>query len=129
VNYAIVTELLREELGYQYLVVTDDMEMGAIARHYKIEDAAVKAFMAGEDMLLICADSDKIRRGYRSLLSAAKDGRVPQSRIQASLRRIEATKSITAPPDPLDPDRFHALADEINDLNSKLNYVYGGTIK
>jgi beta-N-acetylhexosaminidase len=129
VNYAIVTELLREELGYQYLVVTDDMEMGAIARHYEIEDAAVKAFMAGEDMLLICADPDKIRRGYRSLLSAAKDGRLPQSRIQASLRRIEATKSITAQPNPLDLDRFHALAEEINKLNAKLNYVYGGTIK
>ncbi|HEY6804136.1 MAG TPA: glycoside hydrolase family 3 N-terminal domain-containing protein [Pyrinomonadaceae bacterium] len=129
VNYAIVTELLREELGYQYLVVTDDMEMGAIARHYQIEDAAVKAFMAGEDMLLICADPEKIRRGYRSLLSAVKDGRVPQPRLQASLRRIEATKSIMAPPDPFDPDRFQALAEEINKLNAKLNYVYGGTIK
>src|SRR5215470_10191296 len=70
-NYAIVTELLREELGYQHLVVTDDLEMGAIARHYEIEDAVVRAFNAGEDMLLICADPEKIRRGYRSLLSAA----------------------------------------------------------
>ena len=65
-NYAIVTELLREELGYQHLVVTDDLEMGAIARHCEIEDAVVRAFNAGEDMLLICADPDKIRRGYRS---------------------------------------------------------------
>src|SRR5215468_7742290 len=61
-NRAIVTELLREELGYQHLVVTDDLEMGAIARHYEIEDAVVRAFLAGEDMLLICADPDKIRR-------------------------------------------------------------------
>ena len=71
-NYAIVTELLRKELGYQHLVVTDDLEMGAIARHCEIEDAVVRAFNAGEDMLLICADPEKIRRGYRSLLSAAR---------------------------------------------------------
>ena len=128
-NYAIVTELLRKELGYQHLVVTDDLEMGAIARHCEIEDAVVRAFNAGEDMLLICAEPEKIRRGYRSLLSAARDGRITQARLRASLKRIGAIKSITAPPLPLDLDRFKVLADEIDKLNSKLNYTYGGTIK
>jgi beta-N-acetylhexosaminidase len=128
-NRAIVTELLREELGYQHLVVTDDLEMGAIARHFEIEDAVVQAFEAGEDMLLICASPDKIRRGYRALLQAARDGRLSQSGMKASLKRIAATKSIAAPPLPLDLERYHTLADEITKLNSKLNYTYGGTIK
>ena len=128
-NYAIVTELLRKELGYQHLVVTDDLEIGAIARHCEIEDAVVRAFNAGEDMLLICAEPEKIRRGYRSLLSAARDGRITQARLRASLKRIGAIKSIAAPPLPLDLDRFKVLADEIDKLNSKLNYTYGGTIK
>src|SRR5262245_2763298 len=86
-NYAIVTELLRQELGYQHLVVTDDLEMGAISRHYEIEDAVVRAFKSGEDMLLICADPDKIRRGYRSLLSAARENRISPERIHSSLKR------------------------------------------
>lgn len=128
-NYAIATELLREELGYQHLVVTDDLEMGAIARHYEIEDAVVRAFNAGEDMLLICADPEKIRRGYRSLLSAAKENRISSDRIRSSLKRIAATKAIAAPPLPLDLERFQALSTEINELNSKLNYTYGGTVK
>jgi len=128
-NYAIVTELLREELGYHHLVVTDDLEMGAISRHYEIEDAVVRAFKAGEDMLLICADPDKIRRGYRALLSAAKENQLPAERIHASLKRIAATKAIAAPPLPLNLDRFQSLSNEINQLNSKLNYTYGGTIK
>ena len=128
-NYAIVTELLREELGYQHLVVTDDLEMGAISRHYEIEDAVVRAFNAGEDMLLICADPEKIRRGYRSLLSAAKENAISSDRIRISLKRIAATKAIAAPPLPLDLERFQALATEINELNSKLNYTYGGTVK
>ena len=128
-NYAIVTELLREELGYQHLVVTDDLEMGAIARHCEIEDATVRAFLAGEDMLLVCADPSKIRRGYRSLLKAAQEDRIPGKRVQASLKRISAAKAIAAPPLPLDLDRFQTLSDEINELNSKLNYTYGGTLK
>jgi beta-N-acetylhexosaminidase len=128
-NYAIVTELLRKELGYQHLVLTDDLEMGAIARHYEIEDAVVRAFNAGEDMFLICADPEKIRRGYRSLLSAAKENAIPSDRIRNSLKRIAATKAIAAPPLPLDLERFQALSTEINELNSKLNYTYGGTVK
>jgi beta-N-acetylhexosaminidase len=128
-NHAIVTELLREELGYQHLVVTDDLEMGAIARHYEIEDAVVRAFNAGEDMLLICADPEKIRRGYRSLLTAAKENRISSDRIRSSLKRIAATKAIAAPPLPLNLERFQALSNEINELNSKLNYTYGGTVK
>jgi beta-N-acetylhexosaminidase len=128
-NYNIVTTLLREELGYKHLVITDDLEMGAIARHCEIEDAAVRATKAGEDMLLICASPDKIRRGYQGLLDAAKKGRISEERISQSLERIARTKTIMEPPLPLDLDRFQSLSDEILKLNSKLNYTYGGTIK
>jgi len=128
-NYNIVTTLLRQELGYNHLVVTDDLEMGAISRHCEIEDAAVRATLAGEDMLLICASPDKIRRGYRGLLEAARSGKVTEERIKQSLDRIARTKTIMEPPLPLDLAHFQALADEILKLNSKLNYTYGGTFK
>ena len=128
-NYNIVTKLLREELGYKHLVVTDDLEMGAIARHCEIEDAAVRASLAGEDMLLICATPDVIRRGYHGLLEAAKRGTLSKERIGESLERIAKTKAIVQPPFDLDLARFRSLADEILKLNSKLNYTYGGTIK
>jgi beta-N-acetylhexosaminidase len=128
-NYNIVTTLLRQELGYKHLVVTDDLEMGAIARHCEIEDAGVRAMLAGEDMLLICASPDKIRRGYHGLLEAARSGKITEQRIKESLDRIARTKTIMEPPLPLDMTRFQALADEIRKLNSKLNYTYGGTVK
>ncbi|MBA2524186.1 MAG: glycoside hydrolase family 3 protein, partial [Pyrinomonadaceae bacterium] len=60
-SHNIVTRVLREELGYQHLVVTDDLEMGAISRHCDIDAAAIRAFLAGEDMMLICARPDVIR--------------------------------------------------------------------
>ena len=127
-SYAISTKLLRQELGYKHLVVTDDLEMGAIAKHYPIEDAVLRAFKAGQDMFLICAHTEVALRGYDALLQAARDGLVKQERINASLRRIAEFKALTQPPLAFDRDRFQQLADEIAALNRKLNYTYGGTI-
>ncbi|HEX5705833.1 MAG TPA: glycoside hydrolase family 3 N-terminal domain-containing protein, partial [Pyrinomonadaceae bacterium] len=88
INPHIVTTLLREELGYGGLVVTDDLEMGAIAKHCEIEEAALRAIQAGEDMLLICARPDLIRRGYDALVHAARAGVLSEERIDLSLQRI-----------------------------------------
>jgi beta-N-acetylhexosaminidase len=127
-SHNIVTNLLRLELGYQHLVVTDDLEMGAIANHCEIEAAVVRAFLAGNDMMLICAHPDIIRRGYHSLLGVARDDRLPKERVRASLKRIAALKSITKQPPPFDSEKFNSLAEETTELNAKLNYKYGGTI-
>jgi beta-N-acetylhexosaminidase len=128
INHQIVTRLLREELGYDGLVLTDDLEMGAIARHYEIEETARLAVEAGEDMMLICARPELIRRGYDSLLQAARDRVLTEDRIDTSLRRIAAFKSLAQAPLPFDAARFNALSDEVAALNRKLNYTYGGKI-
>jgi len=127
-SHNIVTNLLRKELGYQHLVVTDDLEMGAIAKHCEIESAVVRAFVAGEDMMLICAHPEIIRRGYHSLLDVARAGKLPKDRLRASLKRIAAMKSIVKPSPPFDPDRVKVLSEETAKLNEKLNYKYGGTL-
>jgi beta-N-acetylhexosaminidase len=127
-SHNIVTNLLRGELGYQHLVVTDDLEMGAIAKYCEIESAVVRAFLAGNDMMLICARPDIIRRGYHSLLQTARDGKLPKDRWRASLRRIAAMKAIVKEPLAFDGSAFQTLAEETRALNAKLNYKYGGTI-
>ncbi len=124
----IVTKLLREELGYQHLVVTDDLEMGAISKHCDIEAAVVRAFLAGQDMMLICAHPEIIRRGYQSLLATARAGKLPKDRVRGSLRRIAAMKQIVKPPMPFDADKLKALSEETAALNEKLGYTYGGSI-
>jgi beta-N-acetylhexosaminidase len=122
----IVSNLLRQELGYKHLVVTDDLEMGAIAKHTEIEDAVVRAFQAGEDMLLICATPATIRRGYQALLAAARDGRISEKRIHTSLKLIAATKALVGPSPPLDMEKYKGLAKEIQELNETLEYRYPG---
>jgi beta-N-acetylhexosaminidase len=124
---AISHKLLREELGYKHLVLTDDLEMGAISKHYRIEDAVLRAFQAGQDMFLICSHADVARRGYHALLEAARDRLIEPERIAVSLKRIAAFKAITQPPLPFDLARFQELSDEVAELNRKLNYTYGGT--
>jgi beta-N-acetylhexosaminidase len=126
ISPSIVSNLLRHELGYKHLVVTDDLEMGAISKQMEIEHAVVRAFLAGEDMLLICSTPETIRRGYRALLAAARDGSVSEKRIQTSLKRVAATKALVKPPPPLDMEKYDRLANEINELNETLEYRYPG---
>ena len=128
INRSIVNDLLREELGYQGLVVTDDLEMGAIGKHCPIEEAVLRGVEAGEDMIMICARPDYIRRGYYALLGAAHDGVLSRQRIEASLERIAAFKAMTRPPLPFDQKKFKDLSSEVAELNRKLNYNYGGKI-
>jgi beta-N-acetylhexosaminidase len=126
ISPTIVSHLLRREMGYRHLVVTDDLEMGAIAKQYEIEDAVVKAFNAGEDMLLICATPETIRRGYHALVEAARNKQLSERRIQGSLKRIAATKTLAQGPRPLDMERYEKLANDIKELNKRLDYVYPG---
>jgi beta-N-acetylhexosaminidase len=127
-NHNIVTRLLREELGYSHLVVTDDLEMGAIAKHAPIERAVRRAFEAGQDMLLICSRPELIKKGYDSLLQAAREGEISPERIRASLKNIAEFKALVQPPLPFDRERFRTLSEEVALLNRKLNYTYGGAI-
>jgi beta-N-acetylhexosaminidase len=128
INHQVVTRMLREELGYTGLVVTDDLEMGAIARHYEIEETVRLAIEAGEDMLLICARPDLIRRGFASLLQAVRDGLLSEERVDASLARISHFKTLIQTPLPFDATRFAEISEEVSVLNRKLNYSYGGKI-
>lgn len=124
----IVSNLLRGELGYQHLVVTDDLEMGAIAKHCEIEAAVVRAFNAGNDMMLICAHPGIIRRGYQAMLTAAREGKLPKDRVRESLKRISQMGAIIKPPLPFDAAQLQTLSEETAALNAKLNYKYGGSI-
>ncbi len=89
---AIITGLLRQTLGYDGLVLTDDLEMGAIGRHYEIEEALLLAFTAGVDCLLVCHSPEKIEKGYFFLLNKIKKGAISEDRFKQSLMRILTLK-------------------------------------
>jgi beta-N-acetylhexosaminidase len=127
-NYDVVTKLLRYEIGFRHLVITDDLEMGAITRHCPIDEAAKAAFKAGEDMVLICSSVAAARQSYATLLAGFKSGELKIERLRESLKRIADVKKILQPPLEFNAARFAELSAAIAELNRKLNYSYGGKI-
>jgi beta-N-acetylhexosaminidase len=91
-SQAIITGLLRQTLGFEGLVMTDDLEMGAIGKHYEIEEALLLAFKAGVDCLLICHTPEKIEKGYFFLLNKIKKGAISEDLFKKSLMRILTLK-------------------------------------
>lgn len=120
-SFNFVTTLLREKLGFEGLVITDDLEMGAILKNYGIGDACKMAILAGNDMLAICADSDKIREGFKAVRGAVESGEIPPARIDESLRRITAARSRLSAPLEFDKNRLQELSDRVTTLNNDLN--------
>jgi len=82
---AVLTGLLRDSLKFRGLVVTDALQMGAIVAKYGAGEAAVRAFEAGSDLLLMPADPDS---AIGSMLIALQTGRITTARLDASVRRV-----------------------------------------
>ena len=78
----------RNQLGYQGIVITDDLDMGAVSEGYRPEEIGIAAIQAGTDILLSCHDPEVQQRIYRSTLQALKDGKLSRADIDASVRRI-----------------------------------------
>lgn len=91
-SHAIVTGLLREELGYDGLVVTDCMEMLAIDDNYTSAESAILAIKAGIDLVLISHTYEKQRAAIDGVIDAVRKGDISEERINESVRRVLALK-------------------------------------
>ena len=90
---AVTTGLLRERMGYEGIIITDDMEMGAVADGTTdFGTLAEKAVNAGADILLVCHEYPHQQAAYNGILKAVEEGRISEKRIDDSLRRIIMTK-------------------------------------
>jgi len=89
---AIVTDLLKRQLGFQGIVVTDALDMAGLTHLYSANAgrAAVDAFKAGNDLLLIPADLDA---SYKAVLDAARSGEIPSARLDASVLKLLKAKA------------------------------------
>jgi beta-N-acetylhexosaminidase len=90
---AVIGHLLRREIGYEGVVLTDDLEMHAIIDHYGIEEATVQAILAGCDMPLICKDRNREIAAFTALDKAVADGTVSTERLEQSLARVAKLKA------------------------------------
>ena len=98
-----VDGLLREQLGWRGVVVSDDMRMGAIEQHYGAGDAAVRALRAGVDLVLIADDRLPDGRSassdaLKAIRRAVRHGKLPTARVDEALGHIDALRSRLTPP-------------------------------
>ena len=111
----VVTGLLREELGFDGVVFTDDLTMGAITQNYGLGEAAVLAVEAGCDLLLVCHEAGSVDQVYTALLDAVDTGRITEDRLDQSVRRILTLKQdygLTS--DPVDLPDLDALNAQVS---------------
>jgi beta-N-acetylhexosaminidase len=112
-SHNILTDLLRKQLGYQGLIVTDAMDMGGITVRYAPGEAAVRAVAAGVDALLMPPVPDA---AFEALQAAVKSGRISKERLDSSVRRILQAKA-----------RLSLHSNRLVDVNA-INQKFGGII-
>ena len=103
----VITELLREELGFDGLVMTDDLDMGAILNEYSLEDTLRLAVEAGNDLAMICHRIDQIETANRILSG------LPAPDIDRALESVTRFKQKLVPPDPFSEEAFQTIDTEI----------------
>ena len=84
----IISKVLREDLGFEGLVITDDLTMGAVLDNYDIREAAVQAIIAGSDIVLVCHDFQKEEAVLQALRQAVENGDISLKRIEQSVYKI-----------------------------------------
>ena len=88
----IITDWLRKELGFEGVVITDDIEVGAAVAGMSIEDYAVRTINAGSDMIIVCKHAKHIKDVHDALVQAVENGTISEARLDASVRRIMLMK-------------------------------------
>jgi beta-N-acetylhexosaminidase len=85
---AICTEILKRDLGYKGLVITDDMNMGAIKKNYDILEACEEAYLAGNDLILLSHEHEKQPQVLERFLKLLKDGKIRKDDLAKTIQRI-----------------------------------------
>ncbi|MDO4225687.1 MAG: glycoside hydrolase family 3 protein, partial [Bergeyella zoohelcum] len=89
ISYSIVTDLLKNQLKYKGLIITDALNMGAVAKHYKAGELDALAFKAGNDIMLF---SEGVKEGKKQIQNAINKGEISQKRVEESVKKILLTK-------------------------------------
>jgi beta-N-acetylhexosaminidase len=106
----VITDLLRGEMGYDGLIMTDDLDMGAILNEYSLEETLRLTLEAGNDLAMICHRIDQIENAHRILSG------LPRSQIDRALQSIQRFKADLIPPDSFSERAFEKVNAEIWDL-------------
>ncbi|HYO62702.1 MAG TPA: glycoside hydrolase family 3 N-terminal domain-containing protein [Pyrinomonadaceae bacterium] len=116
----VVMRLLRQVLKFDGLVITDDMEMGAVVQTLTVPEACVRAVEAGSDMVLICEQEANYRASRDRLCEAVSEGRITTGHLERAGRRVETALAAAADYEPFGEDELQKISRDIAQLKLDL---------
>jgi beta-N-acetylhexosaminidase len=116
----VTTRLLRLILKFDGLVITDDMEMGAVVQTLTVPEACLRAIEAGSDMVLICEREDNVVAARDELVKAVREKRLSMRALNAAARRMDWALKLTGEPEAFDAEEFKAVSQRIAELKLEL---------
>src|SRR5438105_14719498 len=116
----VTTRLLRRILKFDGLVITDDMEMGAVVQTLSVAEASLRAIEAGSDMLLICEQEANFVAARDELVRAVREKRLSVRALGAASRRMTRALKLTGEPEQFDAEEFRAVSRQIAQLKLDL---------
>jgi beta-N-acetylhexosaminidase len=116
----VVMRLLRLVLKFDGLVITDDMEMGAVVQTLGVAEAALRAVEAGSDMILICEQEANFVAARDAIALAVESKKLPISALDRAVVRIDRVLSLTGEPEQFDQDEFAVVSQDIAELKRAL---------
>ena len=84
----IITDILRNEFNFQGVIISDDLDMGAVSNYSEIEPVSLQTIKSGVDVVLICHEYELQKRAYEAILDAVKRGEISEDRINQSVKRV-----------------------------------------
>jgi beta-N-acetylhexosaminidase len=116
----VVMRLLRQALKYEGLVITDDMEMGAVVQTLSVAEASLRAIQAGSDMILICEKEANFVAARDAIVEAAMTGDLPMEALDRAVERIDRVLEIAGDYDSFDQSEFEAVSHDMAELKRAL---------
>ncbi|HEY0405683.1 MAG TPA: glycoside hydrolase family 3 N-terminal domain-containing protein [Pyrinomonadaceae bacterium] len=116
----VVMRLLRQVLKFEGLVITDDMEMGAVVQTLSVAEASLRAVQAGSDMVLICEKAANFVAARDAIARAVEQGELPVERLEQASRRIEHVLAFAGEFETFNPAEFQTVARDIRELKRAL---------
>jgi beta-N-acetylhexosaminidase len=116
----VVMRLLRLVLKFDGLVITDDMEMGAVVQTLSVAEAALRAIEAGSDMILICEQEANFVAARDAIIEAVEDNKLQVEALELAGQRIDRVLKLAGEPEQFDQDEFEATSRDIAELKRAL---------
>ncbi len=116
----VVMRLLRQALKFEGLVITDDMEMGAVVQTLSVAEASLRAIQAGSDMILICEQAANFVAARDAIVAAVEKNELPVERLDHASQRIDRVLALPGECETFDPEEFEMVSRDIAELKREL---------